>query len=61
MIIGHSQGTFVLRRLIAREIDGKAVSRRLVSAILLGGNVLVRRGSNVGGDFRRIPACRSLG
>ena len=59
VIIGHSQGTFVLRRLIAREIDGKAVSRRLVSAILLGGNVLVRRGSNVGGDFRRIPACRS--
>ncbi|HKE82008.1 MAG TPA: DUF3089 domain-containing protein [Solirubrobacteraceae bacterium] len=59
VIIGHSQGTFVLRRLIAREIDGKAVSRRLVSAILLGGNVLVRRGSDVGGDFRHIRACRS--
>jgi DUF3089 family protein len=59
VIIGHSQGTFILRRLIAREVDGKAVSRRLVSAILLGGNVLVRKGSGVGGDFRHIPACRS--
>jgi hypothetical protein len=60
VIIGHSQGTFVLRRLIAREIDGKAVSRRLVSAILLGGNVLVRGGSGVGGDFKHIRACRSV-
>jgi hypothetical protein len=59
VIIGHSQGTFLLRRLIAREIDGKAVSRRLVSAVLLGGNVLVRQGSDSGGDFRHIRACRS--
>jgi hypothetical protein len=60
VIIGHSQGTFVLRRVIADEIDGKPAARRLlVSAVLLGGNVLVRRGSDVGGDFRHIPACRS--
>jgi pimeloyl-ACP methyl ester carboxylesterase len=60
VLIGHSQGTFVLRQLIAREIDGKpAVRRRLVSAILLGGNVLVRKGADVGGDFQHVPACRS--
>jgi Protein of unknown function (DUF3089) len=56
VLIGHSQGTFVLRPLIAKEIDRRAsVRRRLVSAILLGGNVVVGRG----GDFRHIRPCRS--
>ena len=60
VIIGHSQGTFVLRELLAREIDPKPAARkRLVSAILLGGNVLVKKNSDVGGDFDRIRACRS--
>lgn len=60
VLIGHSQGTFMLRRLVAKEIDPKpAVRKHLVSAILLGGNVLVKRGTGVGGDFARIPACRS--
>lgn len=60
ILIGHSQGAFLLRELIAREIDPSAtLRRRLVSAILLGGNVLVRRGSDIGGDFTHIPACHS--
>jgi hypothetical protein len=60
VFISHSQGTFVLRRLIAEQVDRKAANRRrLVSAILLGGNVLVREGRDRGGDFDRIPACRS--
>jgi hypothetical protein len=60
VLIGHSQGAFLLRELIARDIDPKAaLRRRLVSAILMGGNVLVRRGSDVGGDFTHIPACRT--
>jgi hypothetical protein len=60
VLIGHSQGSFILNELIAREIDRKpAVRRRLVSAILLGGNVLVKRGKNVGGTFQHVPACRS--
>jgi hypothetical protein len=60
VLIGHSQGTFVLRRLIADEIDGRrSVRRRLVSALLLGGDVLVRAGQDAGGDFRNIRACRS--
>ena len=60
MIIGHSQGTFVLRDLLTREIDPKASARkRLISALLLGGNVLVNKGSDRGGDFKKIPACRS--
>jgi hypothetical protein len=60
VLISHSQGTFVLRRLVAEEVEPKpAVRRRLVSALLLGGNVLVRKDSTTGGDFERIRACRS--
>ena len=60
VMIGHSQGTFILRRLIAEELDARASTRRrLVSAVLLGGNVLVKAGSDRGGDFRHIRACRS--
>jgi hypothetical protein len=60
VLIGHSQGTFMLRRLVAEEIDPKpAVRRRLLSAILLGGNVTVRAGSDAGGDFKHTRACLS--
>jgi Protein of unknown function (DUF3089) len=60
VLIGHSQGTLVLRQVIAKEIDPKPAARRLlVSALLLGGNVLVKRGEDVGGDFQHIPACRA--
>jgi hypothetical protein len=60
VLIGHSQGSFVLRQLIAKEIDKNAkVRKRLVSAILLGGNVLVKKGSDKGGDFKNVKACRS--
>lgn len=60
VLLSHSQGTFVLRRLVREEIDGnRAVRRRLVSALLIGGNVTVAEGRDTGGDFRRIRACRS--
>jgi len=60
VLIGHSQGSFMLRGLITKDVDGKAsVRRRLVSAIILGGDVLVKRGRGIGGDFKHIPACRS--
>jgi len=60
VLIGHSQGSLVLRRVIARDVDQRpAVRKRLLSAILLGGGVLVKRGSDVGGDFQHIRACHS--
>ncbi|HEU0023536.1 MAG TPA: DUF3089 domain-containing protein [Thermoleophilaceae bacterium] len=60
VIVGHSQGTFVLRQLVSEEIDPKPkLRRRLVSALLLGGNVTVKRGRDVGGDFKHVRACRS--
>jgi len=59
VLIGHSQGTFVLRRLIREEIDPNPTERSLlVSAILLGGNVNVQKGSARGGDFQNLGACR---
>ena len=58
VLIGHSQGTYLLRKLIADEIDPKPAERsRLISGLLLGGNVLVKKGSTTGGDFQRTPAC----
>jgi hypothetical protein len=58
ILIGHSQGTFVLRQMIHDYVDPKkGVRKQLISAILLGGNVLVKQGSDVGGDFKHIAAC----
>ena len=60
VLMGHSQGTFVLRRLIREEIDPhRKMRRKVVSAILLGGNVLVKKGSDRGGDFKKMRACRA--
>jgi hypothetical protein len=60
VLIGHSQGTLMLIQLIKEQIDGDAAARgRLVSAVLLGGNVLVPEGQAVGGSFNNVPACQS--
>ena len=60
VFIGHSQGATILIRLLQQEVDSRpSLRRRLVSALLLGGNVTVRRGSATGGDFAHIPACSS--
>jgi hypothetical protein len=62
VLIGHSQGTFVLRQLIADEIEDRpAVRDRLVGALLLGGNVTVRKRRTTGGDFDRVPLCSRQG
>lgn len=60
ILIGHSQGTVNLTRLVAEEIDPSSTARRrLVSAMLIGGGVLVPNGKDVGGSFKNIPACRT--
>lgn len=61
VLIGHSQGSTILKRLIAEEIEGKPVQKRLISAMLLGTNVAVPAGQDVGGDFKRLPLCRKEG
>jgi Protein of unknown function (DUF3089) len=60
VLIGHSQGTGMLKRLIQEEIDGSAELRgKLVSALLIGGDLVVPQGADVGGDFKNIPLCRA--
>ena len=59
VLVGHSQGSFILTELIRQEIDGKPTQSRLVSAILLGATLSVPRGKDVGGSFQNIPLCRA--
>lgn len=58
VLVGHSQGSSMLKRLIAEEIDGKPIGRRMVSAILPGTAILVPPGADRGGSFKTIPLCR---
>lgn len=58
ILIGHSQGSGVLTRLIAEEIETDPETRGLiVSAMLLGGWVTVPEGRDVGGSFQHLPVC----
>jgi hypothetical protein len=59
VLVGHSQGSGVLTRLIKEEIDGRPVQGKLISAILMGTNLPVPNGADVGGAFQHIPVCRS--
>jgi hypothetical protein len=59
VLVGHSQGSGVLTRLIANEIDGKPDQARIVSAILMGTALVVPAGGDVGGVFKSIPLCHS--
>jgi hypothetical protein len=59
VLIGHSQGSYVLIELLRQEIEGKAVQKQLVSAILTGTTVSVPKGARTGGTFKVLPACQS--
>jgi hypothetical protein len=60
VFLSHSQGSFMLIKLLAEQVDPSAAERKLlVSAILIGGNVRVPVGKTVGGDFQHIPTCQS--
>jgi hypothetical protein len=59
VLVSHSQGSYILTRLVAEEIDAKPIQSRLVSAILMGATVPVAKGKEVGGAFKSIPLCRS--
>jgi hypothetical protein len=58
VLIGHSQGSLVLKDLIASSIEPQPIRRNIISAMLLGANVAVPAGKDVGGDFKRLPLCR---
>jgi DUF3089 family protein len=58
VLVGHSQGSGVLTELIKREIDGKPVQEKIISALLLGTNLPVEKGKDIGA-FQHIPLCKS--
>ncbi|OWK27988.1 DUF3089 domain-containing protein [Sphingomonas mucosissima] len=61
ILIGHSQGSGVLKRLIAEQIDGKPDQARIIGAYLIGTNLLVPNEKTVGGDFKSLPICTQAG
>ena len=61
VLIGHSQGTVHLTRLLASEIEGSEAAKRMLSALLLGFNVEVPEGKVVGGSFKQTPLCTKVG
>lgn len=61
VLIGHSQGSFILESLIANEIDGKPIQKQLVGAYILGATLLTPKGKDVGGQFKSIPLCKKPG
>lgn len=58
VLIGHSQGSGVLQRLIPAEVEGKPVQKQLISALILGSNLGVEAGKDTG-TFKTIPLCKS--
>ena len=61
VLIGHSQGSWHLQRLITEEVEGKAPAARMALAIIPGFNTLVPPGKTVGGTFKTTPLCTRSG
>ncbi len=59
VIVGHSQGSGQIMRLIASKVDGTPDQAKLISAIIMGSSVQAPLGKDVGGTFRNIPTCKS--
>ena len=61
VLIGHSQGTIHLTRLLAEEIETRPAAARMLSALLIGYAVEVPEGGVVGGSLQRTPLCTRAG
>jgi len=58
VLVGDSQGSAVLIHLISAQLDHEpSVLRRLVVAILVGGNLQVPVGKTAGATFTKVPLC----
>ena len=58
ILIGDSQGSAVLIDLISAQLDHEpSVLRRLLVAILVGGNLQVPAGKTAGATFTKVPLC----
>ena len=62
LLLGHSQGSATLGRLIDEEIDPKpGLRKRMVGAILPGANIHVPKNELVGGMYEHVPVCSEKG
>ncbi|MDB5692210.1 MAG: Lysophospholipase [Alphaproteobacteria bacterium] len=61
VLIGHSQGSIMIERLIAEEVEKGPAAARMLSAVIAGFNVEVPEGKLVGGTFKKTPLCSRTG
>jgi len=62
VLIGHSQGAEMVRRLLERFFDGDPGMReRLLLALPIGGHLEVAPGQTTGGSFANLPVCSRPG
>jgi hypothetical protein len=60
ILVGDSQGATLLIHLISAQLDHQpAVLRRLLAAILVGGNLQIPAGKTIGSTFTNVPLCTS--
>ncbi len=59
VLIGHSQGSGVLKTLVADAIEGTPAQKQIISVMIPGTNVAVPIGKDVGGDLKSTPLCRT--
>lgn len=59
ILIGHSQGSGVLKALLQNAIEGRPIASQLVAAYIPGHNIAVPTGKDVGGDLKSTPICHS--
>jgi hypothetical protein len=60
ILVGDSQGSAVLIHLISAQLDHQPqVLRRLLVAVLVGGNLQVPEGKTAGATFTSVPTCTS--
>jgi hypothetical protein len=58
ILVGDSQGSAILIHLISTQLDNEPpVLRRLLVAILVGGNLQVPAGKTAGATFTQVPLC----
>ncbi|MDX1491827.1 MAG: DUF3089 domain-containing protein [Pseudohongiellaceae bacterium] len=59
VLVGHSQGSGVLMRLLAAEIDGKEIQDQIIAAHIIGMPLQVPDGKTVGGTLKSMPLCEA--
>jgi hypothetical protein len=59
VLIGHSQGSGILKQLVADAIEGSPEQKLIISVLIPGTNVAVPAGADVGGDLKSTPLCHS--